>query len=143
MFHRTKMELDFLYIFKNIGLGTTIWSPLASGVLTNKYMGDLPKNTRLEMPGLEWLRDSSLQQDRLEKIVLLNNIALELNTSLAKLAIAWCLRNQNVSTVILGASKTSQLEETLTSSQVVDQLSDDIMNQIDEILGNKPVQPAF
>ena len=143
MFHRTKMELDFLYIFKNIGLGTTIWSPLASGVLTNKYIGDLPKNTRLDMPGLEWLRDSSLQQDRLEKIVLLNNIALELNTSLAKLAIAWCLRNQNVSTVILGASKTSQLEETLTSSQVVDQLSDNIMHQIDEILGNKPVQPAF
>ena len=76
------MELDFLYISKNIGLGTTIWSPLASGVLTNKYIGDLPKNTRLDMPGLEWLRDSSLQQDRLEKIVLLNNIALDLDMSL-------------------------------------------------------------
>lgn len=143
MFHRQKMESEYLKIFKTVGLGTTIWSPLASGVLTDKYLGKFPKGTRLGMSGNEWLKERSLTPERLEITRNLNDLASELDTSLAKLAIAWCIKNENVSTVILGASKLKHLSETLTSLDTVPKITTEVEEKIEEILNNKPVQPAF
>ena len=143
MFHREKVEVDFNQIYKTVGLGTTIWSPLASGVLTDKYLGKFPKGTRLGMDGLEWLKERSLSADRIQKAELLNDLAKSLGTSLPKLAIAWCASNPNVSTVILGASKPHHLKETLESLDVLPLLTEEIKTKIEEILGNKPVAPMW
>ena len=143
MFKREKVEVEFSQIYKTVGMGNTIWSPLASGVLTDKYLGKAPKGTRLSMEGLEWLRERSLTPERLEKVRKLNEVAQELNTSMAKLAVAWCLKNPNVSTVILGASKIVHLEETLTAVEVLGKLTPAVMERIEAILDNKPNKPAF
>ncbi len=143
MFHREKVEVEFDQIYKTVGLGTTIWSPLASGVLTDKYIGQFPKGTRLSMEGLEWLKERSLSPERIEKVRDLNEIAKDLGTSMAKLAIAWCVKNPNVSTVILGASKLHHLEETLESFNVVPLITNEITEKIEQILGNKPTAPPF
>jgi len=144
MFERKKMEVEYSQIFKNIGLGTTIWSPLASGVLTDKYLRkNFPKGTRLGMEGLEWLKEVALQDDRIPKVHALNELAKELGISLPRMAIAWVLRNPNVSTVILGASKLSQLKENLKALEDVRLLTDDVLERIEEILDNKPVAPMY
>ncbi len=144
MFHRDRMEVEYNQIFKNIGLGTTIWSPLASGVLTGKYLEEFPSNTRLGMQGLEWLKNDALTESRLEVVrKLKREVADELGVSLPKLGIAWCVKNPNVSTVILGASKTTHLRENLDALKVVPLLTDEVMEQIDAILGNKPEHPAY
>lgn len=143
MFHRDKMEVEYSQIFKNIGLGTTIWSPLASGILTPKYLNKFPKGTRLGMEGLEWLKDMNYNEERLEKVKKLNHLALELDTSLPKLALAWCLVNPNVSTVILGASKLPHLKENMAALEVVQKISPEVQEHIENILQNKPVPPPF
>lgn len=143
MFHRNKVEVEYAQIYKTVGLGTTIWSPLASGTLTNKYLDKYPKDTRMSLEDLEWLKERSLTEERLDTVRKLNDLAAELDTSLAKLAIAWCARNERVSTVILGASKKSQLEETLTSLDIVPLITEEIEERIEDILGNKPKQPVF
>ncbi len=143
MFERAKMEVEYSQIFKTVGLGTTIWSPLGSGVLTDKYLNAFPDDTRLGIEGLEWLKERSISPEKLEKTRALNNLANEMGTSLAKMAIAWCLKNPNVSSVILGASKPEQLKETLTSLDVLPSLNEEIMSKIEEILGNKPIAPMF
>lgn len=143
MFERQKMENEFLQIFKTVGLGTTIWSPLASGALTNKYLDEFPEGTRLSIEGLQWLKDRSLTPERLEKARKLNKLAQDLDISLPKLAIAWCLKNDHVSTVILGASKPEQLEETLKSIDILPKLTPKIMDKIENILKNKPELPMF
>ncbi|MFK8103906.1 MAG: potassium channel beta subunit family protein [Saprospiraceae bacterium] len=143
MFHREKVERDFNQIYKTVGLGTTIWSPLSSGVLTDKYINKFPKGTRLGMKGLEWLKENALSEERLEKVRSLNDLAAELDTSLAKLAIAWCAKNPNVSTVILGASKIKHLKETLTSLEIVEKITPEIDEKIEAILGTKPQMPPF
>ncbi len=143
MFHREKVEVEYNQIFKTVGMGTTIWSPLASGVLTNKYIGKFPKGTRLSMEGLDWLKERSLTPQRLEKVQELNDLANDLDTSLAKLAIAWCVKNPNVSTVILGASKLVHLKETLTALDVVSKITPEVSEKIETILSNKPEHPMF
>lgn len=144
MFERQKMEVEFSQIFKNIGLGTTIWSPLASGILTDKYLKKrFPKGTRLGMDGLEWLKDSTYIEERIQKVKLLNDFAKELGISLPRMAIAWALNNPNVSTVILGASKLSQLKENMLALGDVILMTDDVLAQIETILGNKPIQPLY
>ncbi|MBK7408395.1 MAG: aldo/keto reductase [Saprospirales bacterium] len=143
MFKREKVEVEFGQIYKTVGMGNTIWSPLASGVLTDKYLGKLPEGTRLSMEGLEWLRERSLTPKRLEKVRKLNEVAQELNTSMAKLAVAWCLKNPHVSTVILGASRIGHLEENLTALEVLGKLTPAVMERIEAILDNKPNKPAF
>ncbi len=143
MFHRHKVEVEYAQVYKTVGLGTTIWSPLASGVLTPKYLKDTPEDTRLAMAGMEWLKNSALTPERIETAAHLNELAKELGISLPRLAVAWCLANPNVSTVILGASKVSQLEETLTSAEVLPLLTPEVLQRIEGILGNKPVPPAF
>ena len=143
MFHRRRVEVEYDQIYKTVGLGTTIWSPLASGTLTPKYIGKFPQGTRMSLESLDWLRERSLSTERLEKIERLNALAQEIGTSLPKLAIAWCLKNPAVSTVILGASKLFQLEETLKSLDTVSLIDDVVQERIEEILDNKPKKPMF
>ena len=143
MLERKKMEDDYLHIFRYQGMGTTIWSPLASGILSGKYLSDDPSDTRLAMEGLEWLRERNLTPERLNKVKSIKSIADQLNVSLPQLAIAWCLKNNHVSTVILGASKVKQLEENLEAVNVLPLLTNDVLNQIDEVLNNKPVLSDF
>lgn len=141
---RDKMEKEYLHLFKYHGMGTTTWSPLASGALTGKYNeGKMPKDTRLSIKGLDWLKDKVLQKNQLNKTERTKKIADKLNITLPKLALAWCLKNENVSTVILGASKVSQLKENLLSLDVVVLLTNEIMNEIDLIWSNKPKLPEL
>ncbi|MBR9919396.1 MAG: voltage-dependent potassium channel subunit beta [Bacteroidetes bacterium] len=143
MFHREKVEVEYSQIYKTVGLGTTIWSPLASGVLTTKYLGKFPKGTRLSIEGLEWLKERSLSQERLEKVRKLSQIAEDLGTTMPKLAIAWCLKNPDVSTVILGASKPEHLEETLQSIDTLEKLDQEALDAIEDVLDNQPKKPQF
>lgn len=144
MVTRDKVEVEFSQIYKTVGLGTTIWSPLASGLLTGKYnQKKQPKNTRLGMEGLEWLRDKTLIKENLKKVEKLEKLAEELKLSLPVLAISWCLKNENVSTVMLGASKTSQLKENFKAVDAKTKLTEDVMLRIEKILDNKPVAPTF
>ena len=143
MFRREKMEYEYLHLFRNHGMGTTTWSPLASGILTGKYQEKFPDDTRLGIQGLEWLKERSLKQERLDKVKQLQKIASDLGISLPVFALAWCLANKNVSTVILGASKVSQLKENLKAIDAAPLLSPDVMNQLEGILQNKPVLPEY
>ncbi len=143
MLHRDKVEVEYDQIYKTVGLGTTIWSPLGSGILTGKYNDGMAESTRLSMDGMEWLKDKSLVEENLEKVRKLAVLANEIGTTMPKLAIAWCLKNENVSTAILGASKVSQLEETLTAIDDVQLLTTEVMEKIDGILDNEPFRPAF
>jgi aryl-alcohol dehydrogenase-like predicted oxidoreductase len=141
MFHRDKMEVEFAPLFKEFGLGTTTWSPLASGMLTGKYKEGIPKGTRSTLDGYGWLKsrfESEQARERISKVQQLIPITEELGCTMAQLAIAWCLKNQNVSTVITGASKKTQMMENLKSVSVVEMLSGDIMERIENILDNKP-----
>jgi aryl-alcohol dehydrogenase-like predicted oxidoreductase len=139
MFERFKMEQDYLPVFRNVGLGTTVWSPLASGFLSGKYLQGIPEGSRLSFETFGWLRDRWLQDVKIEKLRKLMELADELGVSMPSLAIAWTLVNPNVTTTILGATKEEQLRENLKSLEVVQLLSPEMMNRIDEILGNKPV----
>jgi aryl-alcohol dehydrogenase-like predicted oxidoreductase len=146
MFHRYRFEVEYGRLYDTIGLGTTIWSPLASGLLTGKYNDGIPEDSRMNLKGYEWLRrmlESDEGQKRLQSVKELVPIADELGTNMARLAIAWCLKNPNVSTVILGASKVSQLEDNLQALDLVDQLTDDVMEKIDAVLDNKPEPMDF
>lgn len=144
MFNRDKVEGEYRPIYEQYGLGTTIWSPLASGILTGKYLDGIPDDSRMNLPGYEWLKDTLLSDDgkaRLEKVRQLKPIADELGVSLTHLSLAWCLKNPNVSTVILGASRLSQLEDNLKAMDVTDKLDDAVMERIDAVLDNKPAGP--
>ncbi|MBP6183587.1 MAG: aldo/keto reductase [Saprospiraceae bacterium] len=143
MLHRDKMEVEFLPIFRGIGMGTTIWSPLASGLLTRKYLDKYPPNTRLSIEGMEWLKERNLTPERIQKVVAISQLADNLDVSLPRLGIAWCLVNPNVTSVILGASKEEQLVETLTSIEVMPLLTVEVLQQLETILDNKPTVPAF
>jgi aryl-alcohol dehydrogenase-like predicted oxidoreductase len=141
MFHRQRVEVEYASLYKEIGLGTTIWSPLASGLLTGKYNQGMPDGTRLSLEGYEWLRESfegEEAQQQIKKVAQLIPIANELGCSMAQLALAWCLKNPNVSTVITGASRVEQVTENMAALEVVDKLTDDVMERIDAILDNKP-----
>ncbi len=146
MFHRYRFEVEYGRLYDTIGLGTTIWSPLASGLLTGKYNDGIPEDSRMNLPGYEWLRKmltSEEGQKRLQSVKELVPIAEELGTTMPKLAIAWCLKNPNVSTVITGASKVSQVEENMKALEVVPQLTDDVMEKIEAVLDNKPEPMEF
>lgn len=143
MFARRKVEVEFTQLYKTVGLGTTIWSPLASGILTDKYLNKFPKGTRLGVEGLEWLKEKNLTEDKLAKISLLNELSNDLGMSLPVMSIGWCLKNENVSTVILGASKMSQLKENMKSIDALNKLNEKAIKQIEEILQNQPEHPTF
>jgi voltage-dependent potassium channel beta subunit len=138
MFERFKMEQDYLPVFKNVGLGTTIWSPLAAGFLTGKYNNGIPADSRLAIEGFDWLKNRWIQDAKLEKVKKLAVLADELGVSLAALSIAWTIKNPNTTTAILGATKKEQLTENLKALDALSLLSDDVLVKIEGILQNKP-----
>jgi voltage-dependent potassium channel beta subunit len=141
MFNRDKVEREFAHLYEEIGLGTTIWSPLASGMLTGKYNPGIPQDTRINLKGFEWLREDFEGEEaelRIEKVKGLMPIASELGITLAQLALAWCLKNPNVSSVITGASKPQQVIENMKAIDYVEKLSGDVIDKIESVLGNKP-----
>jgi len=138
MFERFKVEQDYLPVYKNVGLGTTIWSPLAAGFLTGKYLNTIPEDSRLSIPGFEWLKTRWLQEQKIEKLKKLVDLANQLGVSMASLAIAWTISNPNVTTAILGATKKEQLTDNLKALDVLKLLTPEVLSTIDSILGNKP-----
>ena len=138
MLHRDRVEKEYLPLYREIGLGTTIWSPLASGLLTGKYNKGIPAGARASLPGYEWVKEYILTPQSLEKVNRLKPIAESLGCTLAQLALAWCLKNPNVSTVITGASRPEQVTENMKAEDVAQKLDQDVMEKIDGILGNKP-----
>jgi voltage-dependent potassium channel beta subunit len=138
MFERFKMEQDYAPVFQNVGLGTTIWSPLAAGFLTGKYLDGIPEDSRLGIQGFDWLKDRWIQDEKIKKLKKLVELAKKLDVSMASLAIAWTIKNPNVTTAILGATKKEQLEDNLKALDVVSKLTPDVMEKIEKILQNKP-----
>ncbi|MBS1763189.1 MAG: aldo/keto reductase [Bacteroidetes bacterium] len=138
LFERFKVESDYSEIYKNVGLGTTIWSPLSSGLLSGKYNNGIPEGSRFSLEGFDWLKDQHLIAGKIEKVKQLAEVAKDLNISTAVLSIAWCLKNPNVSTAILGATKKSQLEENLKAIDALPLLTEEVMERIESIMQNKP-----
>ncbi len=138
LFERRKVEADFSEIYKNVGLGTTIWSPLASGLLSGKYNDGIPPDSRFALEGFDWLKDQYMLDDRIEKVKKLATVAKDLKISTAILSIAWCLSNKNVSTAILGATKKSQLEENLKAIDALPLMTPEVLEKIESIMQNKP-----
>jgi voltage-dependent potassium channel beta subunit len=141
MFHRQRFEAEYDRLYTEIGLGTTIWSPLASGVLTGKYNDGIPDDSRMALESYSWLREmleSEEGQQRLEKVREMTQIADDLGATMAQLALAWVLKNPNVSTAITGATKISQVEDNLGALEIKDKLTDDVMETISGILDNTP-----
>jgi len=137
MFHRERVEKELAPLYKRFGLGTTIWSPLASGLLTGKYNDGDPGGTRISLPDYAWLRDLFENDDaraRLAKVKRLARVAADLGTTLPRLGLAWCLKNPNVSTVITGASKPTQVTENMKAVNLVDKLTTEVMAKIEAIL---------
>jgi voltage-dependent potassium channel beta subunit len=143
MLVRRKVEAEFNKLFTDYGYGTTIWSPLASGLLTGKYNKGIPKGSRLMMADLQWIREKMLVDENINKVVALEKIAADLDMSMANMALAWCLKNPHVSTVITGATKLSQLEQNLQAVDAVSKLTNEVMERIEEILDNKPNLPSY
>lgn len=139
MLHRYRVEVEYAPLYRDLGYGTTIWSPLASGVLTGKYANGIPEGSRATLKGFEWLRESTITPENVEKANQLKPIVDDLGCTMAQLALAWCLKNPNVSTVITGASRVEQVRQNMAAEDVVDQLTPDVMERIDQILNNKPV----
>jgi voltage-dependent potassium channel beta subunit len=146
MFHRERFEIEYYRLYSELGLGTTIWSPLASGILTGKYNGKLKEKTRINLSGMEWLKEKTLGEEtkfKLEKVEKLIDLSKKLNMSVAQLALNWCMYQPNVSTVILGASKENQLKENLKSLSFMSKYTSEINEKIEKVLQNKPEQPKF
>ena len=145
MFHRERVEKEYRRLYEEIGLGTTVWSPLAGGLLTGKYNEGIPEGSRATLKGYEWIRqriESEEGRRNIEKVKQLAPIAQELGCTLAQLALAWCLKNPYVSTVITGASRPEQVVENMKALDVVPKLTPAVMERIETILANKP-EPEF
>jgi len=143
MLVRDKVEVEYDQIYKTVGLGTTIWSPLASGYLTGKYLYQPPSESRLNRAELGWLSEKLLQENNRKIVGNLVKFAKEIGVSMPQLGVGWCLKNSNVSTVILGATKVEQLEETLKSTEILHKLTPEVMEHIETILQNKPQHPLY
>jgi aryl-alcohol dehydrogenase-like predicted oxidoreductase len=137
MFTRERFEREYAPLYKELGYGTTIFSPLAAGLLTGKYNDGIPKDSRAALEGFEWLQ-RALTPERIATLKELQGVADELDCTMAQLGLAWCLKNPNVSTVITGASRPAQVTENMRALEVVPKLTPDVMARIDAILGNKP-----
>ena len=134
---------DYLEVFKNVGLGTTLWSPLASGLLTGKYNNGIPEGSRLAIEGFDWLKERLIMEEKIEKVKQLQELANELGCSLPALSIAWCIKNPNVTTAILGATRKEQLLDNLTALQAVELLNTEVLQKIESIMQNKPVLAEY
>jgi len=142
MFHREKVERQFRPLYRDFQLGLTTWSPLASGILTGKYNDGIPEGSRLDLEGYEWLRkqlEGEGGEAKLDKVRQLTAIAEnELDCTMAQLALAWCVSNTDVSTVITGASRPEQVEQNMQALEVAHALTPDLMERIEDILDTKP-----
>ena len=134
---REKVEREFAGLYKELGLGLTTWSPLASGLLTGKYSSGIPAGSRASLKGYEWLQEKMVTPERIALVTRLEPIARELGCTLGQLAIAWCLRNENVSTVILGASNAKQLIENLAAKEYVSKINGALLKEIEAILASE------
>lgn len=141
MMWRERVEKEYAPLYRDLGLGTTIWSPLASGLLTGKYNDGVPEGSRLSLERFQWLKDRLLGDDaeeKIEKVKALTELARELGGTMAQLAIAWCLLNENVSTVITGASRVEQVEENMKALELYRAIDTAAAEKIESILGNRP-----
>jgi voltage-dependent potassium channel beta subunit len=134
LFNRRRVEKEYARLYEDIGLGTTTWSPLASGLLTGKYLDGVPEGSRATLPGYEWLKKMLTDPERNAKVRELKAVADDLDSSLAQLSIAWCAANPNVSTVITGASSVDQVHENMAALDVLERLDDSVMERIDQIM---------
>jgi voltage-dependent potassium channel beta subunit len=132
LFARERVENDYAPLYRDIGLGTTTWSPLASGVLSGKYNDGIPPGSRGTIKGYEWLAERLTDASKLAKVRKLAPIASDIGCTLAQLALAWCLKNPNVSSVITGASRPAQVKENMQAIAVVEKLTPDVMARIDQ-----------
>jgi aryl-alcohol dehydrogenase-like predicted oxidoreductase len=130
---RDRVEKEYKRLYEDIGLGLTIWSPLASGLLTGKYLNGIPEGSRATLPGYEWLKNTLTDEGRNKKVALLKEISDELGITLTQLSLAWCAKNPNVSTVITGASSPEQVRENMTALDALPLLTKDVMDRIDLI----------
>jgi len=131
--HRTRVEKEYARLYEDLGLGTTIWSPLASGMLTGKYQDGVPAGSRATLPGYEWLKDMLTDPAQLAKVAQLIEIANDLDITVTQLALAWCVKNPHVSTVITGASSAAQVRENMSALDVLPLLTDEVMARIDAV----------
>lgn len=136
LFERRRVQQEYGRLYEDIGIGVTTWSPLASGLLTGKYLDGVPEGSRASLPGYEWLRDMLTDPERNEAVRRLSKVAGRLGCSLAQLAIGWCARNPRVSTVITGASRVEQVQHNMAALEVVDLLTDEVAAEIDEAVGS-------
>lgn len=134
IFNREKVEKQYSRLYEDIGLGLTTWSPLASGLLTGKYLDGVPDGSRASLPGYEWLTHQLTNPKRNKRVRDLKEVADKLGCTLSQLAIAWCARNPHVSTVITGASRVEQVQENMKALDVIPQLDDEVMERIDVII---------
>jgi voltage-dependent potassium channel beta subunit len=137
MFHRERFEKEYAPLYHDLGYGTTIWSPLASGLLSGKYNDGIPADSRAALKGYEWLQ-RGITPERIEKVRALKPIAEELGATMSQLALAWCLANPNVSTVITGASRPQQVTENMKALEIVPKLTEDVLERIEAVLENRP-----
>jgi aryl-alcohol dehydrogenase-like predicted oxidoreductase len=139
LFTRQRVEREYARLYEDIGLGLTTWSPLASGLLTGKYMDGVPEGSRATLDGYDWLRERVTDQQANDKVRELAAVADDLDCTLAQLSIAWCAKNPHVSTVITGASRVEQVRENLVALDVMEELDDTLMARIDEIMSRDGV----
>jgi voltage-dependent potassium channel beta subunit len=135
LFHRDRVETEYARLYQDIGLGLTTWSPLASGLLTGKYNDGVPAGSRAALKGYEWLAETIVDPAKIAKVRQLTPIAKELGCTLAQLALAWCVKNPHVSTVITGASRPEQVTENMKAQDVVPRLTAEVLSRIEAIVG--------
>lgn len=140
---RERLEKDYVDIFRTVGMGTTIWSPLAAGLLTGKYNNGIPENSRFALEGFDWLVKRWMVEEKLERVRKLTAFAGEAGIPVSTLSIAWTIKNLNVTTAILGATKKEQLTENLKALEVLPKLTPEVMQQIEDIMGTKPILPEY
>jgi voltage-dependent potassium channel beta subunit len=133
LFHRGRVEVEYKKLYEEVGLGLTIWSPLASGVLTGKYLGQIPAGSRLAMSSMNWLKEEALQEGKKQQTEKFVKLARELSVTPGALAIAWCTKNPHVSSVITGASKVEQIHENMKALEILPKLTGDVMKKLNEI----------
>ena len=141
LLHRERVEKEYSSLYKKYGMGTTTWSPLSSGILTGKYSQGIPDGSRLALESFSWLREIYETPEGKKKLEIAANLlefSAELGVSLAQLSLAWCLKNPNVSTVILGASRLEQIEDNVKALDILEVLTDEVMEKIEEITNNRP-----
>jgi voltage-dependent potassium channel beta subunit len=143
LLERNKLENEYLGVFNTVGMGTTIWSPLASGLLSGKYNDGIPEDSRFGLTGFDWLKDRWMKDELLNKVRALAALAKELGISMPAMSIAWCIKNPHVTTAILGATRKEQLLENLSALDAITKMDAEVMKKIEDIVQTKPVLPEY